>query len=544
MTALADTGGSGNLDGGGGGMGSGTSSNYWNPGMDGVRVTVINVDTQKPVSTPFDLTNKSPTVNLHFGKVSKIHYRDGNSLSPSTGTYTYYNPAISMPIIVSSSGNANIEAIKKYFCDEIIVRYIAEIAAINYDTLIGGKYKLLLEPVVYFVYNDTHVAMTAHEAALYDNQVSGGLRSKMVSLSHKNLPLSMFLEYSDLGFLAYSGATDKACSNDTIIAYLGLGIVRFQEELPIVEETDYEYEYRVNTDVITPITLYASGEINPDSPARVTFSIKGSTYTVNNIVIPAGESQLVWVKWHTPSTPQDITITVSCSRGALSQATIKVKVVDLSGNDPPDPKATDVKGSWTAASVPSREVKSSASWSVWWAQWHPYWVWHSDGDGGGWWCDHGWYDFFRDNYSASFSASISLEPDDKVPTATTTTMKSGYGVKNTTTATVYTSAPLSHYSYAQTAISYFPEFQYKTYWRLLDRTTSGKTAQFQFAANKYSTYNRRSHFSPVWFPDGRYTVNTYVIDVWTPAGMLSANLTAYVNISGSLYDDWHIAPAR
>ena len=40
-TAYADTGGSGNIDGGGGGMGSGTSNNVWNPGNEGVRVTVV-----------------------------------------------------------------------------------------------------------------------------------------------------------------------------------------------------------------------------------------------------------------------------------------------------------------------------------------------------------------------------------------------------------------------------------------------------------------------------------------------------------------------
>ena len=33
--------GDGNLDGGGGGMGQGTSQNKWTPGMEGVRVTVI-----------------------------------------------------------------------------------------------------------------------------------------------------------------------------------------------------------------------------------------------------------------------------------------------------------------------------------------------------------------------------------------------------------------------------------------------------------------------------------------------------------------------
>lgn len=546
MSALADTGGSGNVDGGGGNMGQGTSQNSWNPGMDGVRVTVVYSETQKPASASIDLTSKTPAIKIHFGKVSKIQYRDGSSISPTTSSYVYYNPAITMPRIISTGrSKASIEAIKKYFCDEIIVRYIAELTGISYDDLITGKYKLFLEPIAYFKHNGVMYAMTAHEAALYDNQTGGALRRTMTSLTHKNLPLAMYLEYSDLGFAAYSGATNKTCSNDTIIAYLGMGIVRFEEQPPEQPEpTDYDYEYRIDTDVITPVTLYAGSEINPDGPATVTFTIKGSTYRMSNIVIPEGDSQLAWVKWHTPSEPQDIIITVRTNRGTLSQTIIKAKVVDLSGNDPPDPKATDTAGSWRPSSIPSREEKSYAAWSVWWAQWHPYWVWHSTGDGDGYWVDEGWYDFFRDNYSAAVTATTRIEPDEKVPTAAGDTMKSGYGVSNTVTATVSTSAPMSHYTYGQTAVSYFPEFNYSIYWRLLEQLSSGKTARFQFAENIYSTYKQRVHFSPVWFPDGSYTVNTHVMDIWTPAGMLCANLTDSVSISGSLYDDWHIAPGN
>ena len=87
-------------------------------------------------------------------------------------------------------------------------------------------------------------------------------------------------------------------------------------------------------------------------------------------------------------------------------------------------------------------------------------------------------------------------------------MKSGYGVSNTVTATVSTSAPMSHYTYGQTAVSYFPEFNYTTYWRLLDRLSSGKTARFQFAENIYSTYKQRVHFFagvvPRWELYGQY----------------------------------------
>ena len=72
--------GDGNFDGGGGGMGSGSASNYWNPGMDGVRISIINAETHAVVTSPVDLTNQAPASNIiHFGKVSKLSYNAGRS---------------------------------------------------------------------------------------------------------------------------------------------------------------------------------------------------------------------------------------------------------------------------------------------------------------------------------------------------------------------------------------------------------------------------------------------------------------------------------
>ena len=48
-TAFAE-GGNGNIDGGGGSMGQGTSSNFWNPGNDGVRITVVDADSGNAIS--------------------------------------------------------------------------------------------------------------------------------------------------------------------------------------------------------------------------------------------------------------------------------------------------------------------------------------------------------------------------------------------------------------------------------------------------------------------------------------------------------------
>ena len=73
--------GQGNLDGGGGSMNQGTSTNFWSPGNDGVRVTVVDARSGAAVSTPVDFANRSQSATmLHFGKVNKIQYRDGASV--------------------------------------------------------------------------------------------------------------------------------------------------------------------------------------------------------------------------------------------------------------------------------------------------------------------------------------------------------------------------------------------------------------------------------------------------------------------------------
>jgi hypothetical protein len=436
-----------------------------------------------------------------------------------------------------------------------MIMTISEITGFNYDTLINGDYKILLEPIAYLTFNGIKMAMTATEAALYDQQLNGGLQSKMASLTHKNLPLGMFLETPDLGYPAWSGSTTDPVSNTDIISSLGLGIVRFSEADPPPEISAYDYEYRVNTEVITAVTV-RGGQADPNHPVSVTFNIGGRNYRVNNVYYPNGDSQLVWVRWTTPSTPQTMTITVSVlGGGSPSKSTITAKIVDLSQNDPPNPTANDRNDSYTAPSIPNNPQKTSASWGVWSAWWQAHWVWvsdwkwYSDGNGGGFWVDngswedYGWWEFDWNSYSASLTASVNIKPDDKVPTASGHTMKSGYGINISVTANV-SSNQSSAVTGAQTSVTYFPEFQYKDYWRLLDRTSSGYSARFEFKQNKYSTYDRRVHFTPVWFQDGSYTPYTYLIDCWTPAGMLSTNLTDTVTIQGSLWDDWHIAPLK
>ena len=542
LTAYAT--GEGNIDGGGGNMGDATSHGSWNPGNEGVRVTIVRSSDHAVVSTPFDLTNKAPSSSIyHFGKVSKIQYNNGTGLSPVQGGYIYKTPSQAIPRIISTNGKNNIEAIKSYFTDEQVIRVIAEQAGMDYDTLIGGEYKILLEPIAYYKFEGVMIATTATEAALYDEVVGGQLRYWMGSLTAKNLPLSMFLETPDLGYPAWSGPTNKNVSNSDIKSSLGLGIVRFEEqpEEPVI--STYDYAYRTNTEVITAVEV-SGGQSDPDNPVTVRFHIDGTTYTVSNVYYPSGDSQLAWVRWTTPDEPQDMTIDVDVSGPGSAQATIHCKIVDLDENPPPNPVADDRNDSFTPSPVPDRPEKTSAQWTIWDPWWQEYWVWHSTGEDSGYWCDHGWWEFDLDRYSASLSASMTITPDTMNPTASGTTMKSGYGINEVVTARV-SSSQRSATTALQNAVSYFPEFNYDSFWRLLDRVSiSSSSSRLEFQTNEYSTYNRRTHFTPIWYPDGAYTVNTWVIDCWTPVGMLSVNLSDTLTISGNLWDDWHIAPMR
>ena len=80
------TGGNGNIDGGGGSMGHGTSSNFWNSGNDGVRITVVDASSGTAVSSPLDFSNRTQKTSLlHFGKVNKLQYLGGAGLSLQSG---------------------------------------------------------------------------------------------------------------------------------------------------------------------------------------------------------------------------------------------------------------------------------------------------------------------------------------------------------------------------------------------------------------------------------------------------------------------------
>ena len=153
-------------------------------------------------------------------------------------------------------------------------------------------------------------------------------------------------------------------------------------------------------------------------------------------------------------------------------------------------------------------------------------------------------------YSVSMSAEAAISPSDHCKTAAYSessgkyTMKSGYGIQ--ISVDTHLSGDTQYCTGSQIANVLFPEFNYNRHsTTLYNRLLEKSGGSFVFKKNKYSTYNDRVHFTPIWFPDRKnYTVYVEVCDVWCPAGQLSVRLTDQIFIKGNVYDDWHIAPVK
>lgn len=223
--------GEGNMEAGGGQTETVTGDSFWN-GDWGIRFCVVDVASQTVVSATYDASNRNSGFEdyHHYGKTNKFDYRNGASLVIQKGLYSWNTPPVSIPTIVRTSGAPDIKAIKDYFTDETVIRWIGDVTGMAYDTLISGDYKLFIEPILYYTFDSQKYAMTATEAALFDRAINGLLLRTMGNATHQQLPLSLYLEKSDLGFSKWSGAKTGIQNDTNIINYLGMGIVSFIPE--------------------------------------------------------------------------------------------------------------------------------------------------------------------------------------------------------------------------------------------------------------------------------------------------------------------------
>ena len=523
--------------------------------------------------------------NLTYGIYSKVDYLNKVSLIPANNAKILIDNPPPPPI----TNDGNINSVKSYFGDvntlDMLINVFAEQKGTTREGLVsnieftingvkrtypsrdilpekvGDTYTnkvpwvIIYEPVIISYLKDgfTTLAFTATEYALaqklgYFNFKFGDDGQYISGMTHSDLPNSIVLEESWFGYPVTPAFPDNVYwSEDRIIQGGGWGMRMLRANGTNATENDitFDYEYRVGTDVITSVTIHTDSKITSNNMAYVTMNANGQSAT-KAVVLPSGGSQLVWLKWHTPKTPQEVNISTSISGNSSAYLdsgartlTVRANVVDLNERIPPNPTYYDRKPvGFSIPSVPVSAQNTSATWGEWNCYWKTNWV----KVGNGKWVDQGDWRYEWTSYQANLSASMTVKPDSKVPTASGNTIKSGYGINLEVSTNLSSNALASQITGAQNVISYYPEFNYNTYCRVSDMVTDGYNAKFELKPNNYSAYSRRVHFTPLWYPDGRYIPQARVIDVWTPAGMLTCSLENYVNINDSVYDDYHIGP--
>ena len=308
--------------------------------------------------------------------------------------------------------------------------------------------------------------------------------------------------------------------------------------------------YRAGMTVITSYNIINSrgSHVLPEHNNTVSFEAyyyNGSTKVVissqvwEQAVIPANEKNLVYFKWTVPANIEGKT--VYCKATVNSDLTIEEQITNnntdtlvqtVAGklySQTPDTQFEKTKPNGWTAPVTARPNGGVATWSIW--------VYENGA-------------FVRRGYGISIATtSPTAQPDEGSPSAKYVNgywqMRSGYGFylsyRPTITRTGTEIMPdSSAYTEVQQVYATFPEFKY-----LQDinsfRTLEKVNGAWMFEKNPYADGKERLHFTPLWYPNGDYTVSVIASEVWTPAGMIQAVRNCNtIRIVDSAYDDWYV----
>lgn len=309
-------------------------------------------------------------------------------------------------------------------------------------------------------------------------------------------------------------------------------------------------DYRAGMTVITSYRIYKNCRHNiiPSHNNTVSFEVYyyngSSKVTVTNqawsqAVVPGWGNNLVYFKWTVPQAAVGKTVycvakvnsTLSVDEYNITNntATLSRTVASVPISQTPDTQYEKQKPSgYTIPSTPQTQ-NGTATWSMW---------------------EYVNGSFVQRNYGIAIStANPSVTPDSDSPSKQYSggvwKMRSGYGITMSyipylTSVSGYTIPSSSAYTAVQRASASFPEFRYSSsvnQYRTLEKTGSG----FSFIQNSDADGKERLHFTPLWYPNGSYTVSVTATDCWTPAGMIQTvrNSNA-VTIVDAAYDDWYI----
>jgi hypothetical protein len=300
--------------------------------------------------------------------------------------------------------------------------------------------------------------------------------------------------------------------------------------------------YREETAVVSSFRLWnhSNDDYTPSENIKVRLRIYKAGETApfltltKNAIVPAGDSNLVYFKWTVPTglNGKDVTLTADIYDGSeyWSEITNKRATRRYIYYTTPDTRYEEnAPAGFTIPAKPDAK-SGSAKWSVY------------EYEGG---------QFVKKNYAIAIKNDKPnyIEPvtgSTATKTGNDWTMKSGYGIGVKSCSVMVSVAGYASpnytdsYTMPQYAYALLPEYGYTL-------ATGKAVTLVKTIIDSYGYYvfpedeeYGEVHFTPLWYPNGDYTIKVVQTDCWTPAGMISVYLiTNTITIDGSAYDDWY-----
>jgi hypothetical protein len=299
--------------------------------------------------------------------------------------------------------------------------------------------------------------------------------------------------------------------------------------------------YRENTDVISSFRVYngCGDDYTNSNDLKVKFTVKKSDGTQiytgsKNVVVPANDSNLVYFRWRVPAGLNGANVTV---KAEVIENDTSYDYVSNSRSTVPFNYYTTPDTKYEEKAPSNFKVPSLPTTASDYATWSEY-VYQNG-------------TFVLKTYGIGISGTLAatLTPASgnsaEKDASGKWTMKSGYGVwleasNSVSAVSGYLTPSINDYTNAQYAYSLFPEYNYQ-YGSGLCNTLYLSGGKWYFNVPNGAKTNLEYHFTPLYYPDGKYVIKVVKSDMWTPAGMIqSADTTTPITISGNAYDDWYV----
>ena len=289
-------------------------------------------------------------------------------------------------------------------------------------------------------------------------------------------------------------------------------------------------QYREGTDVIASYYVGNRGTVDivPSDTRKLRLRVYGKNGTLiadmaKDFCVPAGKESLVWFRFTVPEdTGGSVTLKAELEGAVPGEITSVRRTVTYALSDTPDTYYERTAPSWFVRTDPpsgNGGLPSSLSWTE-----YVY--------------ENGRIIEKYRTVSVSFGTlgvRAHTETGAGLPDGH---VRSGYALSLDAKTELSGDPGDGSVTGVQYARALFPEYMYLT--------ETGKYATLELSTDRLvfpGTHSGRTnaHFTPVWMPDGEYTVRVEATDCWTPAGCIGVCANAGgVTLDGSVYDDRYV----